>query len=40
MEENALATPDASSLSSLNAQIAEANKKITAIQNEIDSLTE
>jgi len=40
IEENAVSTPDASRISSLNSQIAESNSKKTALLAELDELTE
>lgn len=39
LEENALATPNATTVASLNAQVAEINAKRTALQGELDELT-
>lgn len=39
VEENAVASPDAEQISSLNSQIAEANTKKTALLAELDELT-
>jgi len=40
IEENAVSTPDADKISSLNSQIAESNTKKTALLAELDDLTE
>jgi len=40
IEENAVVTPNATSVSSLNAQLTEANAKKTALLAELDNLTE
>ena len=40
IEENAVSTPDADKVSSLNSQIAESNTKKTALLAELDDLTE
>jgi len=40
IEENAVSTPDASKISSLNSQISESNVKKTALLAELDELTE
>jgi hypothetical protein len=39
VEENAVSTPDAAKVSSLNSQISEANTKKTALLAELDELT-
>lgn len=39
VEENAVATPNATSVSSLNAQLTEANAKKTALLAELSELT-
>lgn len=40
LEENAVASPNAASVSSLNNQLTEANAKKTALLAELDDLTE
>lgn len=40
IEENAVTSPNAEAIASVTFEIAEMNKKLTAIQAEIDSLTE
>jgi hypothetical protein len=38
LEENALTSPNAETVSSLTAQIAEANKKMTVLETELESV--
>ena len=40
IEENAVANPDATTISSLNAQIVSANAKLAALESEKSALTE